>query len=195
MKRNTQTDSKIKKSFIKLMEDKGFENLSVSDITDNAKVNRSTFYAHYDDKFDLLQHYEDDTLKSLGQTLNKVLRDKTKRDSVIEPIIGYIESEFDLVKILIKIPSFEDKIRNVLRQVVDQGLYLDKGNDETVNLIPSDYAYEIVVSGLLNTIKYWLSKDHPEDQDTIIDIIMKTRYLSPYDLLGVDDQFGNTIKV
>lgn len=193
MQRNTQTKDKIKKSFIKLMKDKGFDNLSVSDITDEAQINRSTFYSHYDDKFDLLQHYENDVLKSLGQTLNDNL--KTESDSAIELIISYLESELNLVKILIKLPSFEDKIINVLRQVVKKGLYLNKGNTDTVNVIPNDYAYEIIVSSLLHTIEYWLSKEHPESKSVIVDIIMKARYLSPFDLLGVDDQFGNTIRV
>ena len=39
----------------KLMETRGFDELSVQDITDAATVNRATFYAHYPDKFALLE--------------------------------------------------------------------------------------------------------------------------------------------
>jgi AcrR family transcriptional regulator len=38
-----------------LMETRGFQDLSVQDITDAATVNRATFYAHYPDKFALLE--------------------------------------------------------------------------------------------------------------------------------------------
>ncbi len=186
------------------MKVKGFESLTVRDITSTAKINRSTFYAHYNDKYDLLKSYENSVLKSLSQTLNNNLNSLTKSQNikvddesypVINLIIGYIESEFDLIKVLLTISSFGEKIKNILRQIIIKGLYLDKGNNKTVGTIPNDYAYEIIVSGLLSTITYWLSKDHPENKDTIIDIILKSRYLSPYDLLGVDDQFGNTIRV
>lgn len=203
MQRNTKTEDKIKKAFIQLMK-AGFDNLTVRDITDLAKINRSTFYAHYTDKYELLDHYETSVLKSLSETLNNNLNSLMKYQDakkdieaypVIDLIMRYIESESDLIRVLIVIPSFKSKIRNILRQVIDKGLYLNKGNDKTVGLIPNDYAYEIIVSGLLNTIEYWLSKDNPETKDEIVDIIMKTRYLSPYDLLGVDKQFGNTIRV
>lgn len=194
MQRNTKTEDKIKKAFIQLMK-AGFDNLTVRDITNVAKINRSTFYAHYTDKYELLNHYETSVLKSLSETLNDNLNSLMKYQDakedieaypVIDLIMRYIESESDLIRVLIVIPSFESKIRNILRQVIDKGLYLNKGNDKTVGLIPNDYAYEIIVSGLLNTIEYWLSKDKPETKDEIVDIIMKTRYLSPYDLLGVD---------
>jgi len=197
MQRNTQTQDKIKKAFIKLMKAKGFELLTVSDITTAAKINRSTFYAHYDDKYDLLQCYEESVLKSLGQTLNDNLNTFNKDNAypVIRLVIDYIESEFELIKVLMTIGSFEKKIKGIFRQIVDNGFYLDKGNTKNVDVIPKDYAYEIITSALLDTIKYWLSKSKPESKKRIVDIIMKTRYLSPYDLLGVDEQFGNAIKV
>src|ERR1700733_4611858 len=38
-----------------LLRDKEFENISVQDITEAATLNRATFYAHYTDKFALLE--------------------------------------------------------------------------------------------------------------------------------------------
>ncbi|APX72797.1 TetR/AcrR family transcriptional regulator [Companilactobacillus allii] len=206
MQRLTKTDENIKKSFIDLMKDKGFEHLTISDITAKAKINRSTFYAHYEDKYALEKHFEDLILNELSEQLNNNLDSTVKYQDikngvevypVMNTIIDYIESEFDLIKVLMSSSgtTLESRMKDVLYQIVDQGLYLAKGNDEMVDKIPNDYAYEIVVSGILNTIKFWLFKDKPEDKETIVDIIMKTRYLSPYDLLGVDNQFGKTIKV
>ncbi|WP_334328670.1 TetR/AcrR family transcriptional regulator [Companilactobacillus sp. HBUAS59699] len=206
MQRLTKTDEKIKKAFIKLMKTKGFEHLTVSDITSEAKINRSTFYAHYEDKYALEKHFEDAILNELSDRLNSNLDSTMKYQDTkkgvksypaINTIVDYIESEFDLIKVLMSSTgtSLESRIKNVLYQVVDQGLYLAKGNDKMLDQIPNDYAYEIVVSGILDTMKFWLFKDKPESKEVIVDIIMKTRYLSPYDLLGVDGQFGKAIKV
>jgi len=39
----------------RLLEQKGFDNITVQDITEAATLNRATFYAHYPDKFALLE--------------------------------------------------------------------------------------------------------------------------------------------
>jgi len=206
MERLTKTDEKIKKAFIELMKAKGFEHLTVIDITTKAKINRSTFYAHYEDKYALEKHFEDVILNELSDQLNNNLDSTMKYQDVsqgvkpypvIDTIIGYIDSEFELIKVLMKSSgtTFESRVKDVQYQVFNHGLYLTKGNDKMVDQIPNDYAYEIVVSGILDTMKFWLFKDKPENKEVIIDIIMKTRYLSPYDLLGVDNQFGKTIRV
>jgi len=198
MQRNTKTNEKIKKAFIKLMKTKGFEHLSISDITSIAEINRSTFYAHYEDKYDLEKHFEDSILEELKEKLKNNLNTTMQYQDItqgVEPytvlttIMEYVASEFELVKVLMDSngTSFETRVKKILRYVIDQGLYLKKGNDKMAQQIPNDYAYEIIVAGLMDTIKYWLSKDKPEDVDTIVDIIMKTRYLSPYDLLGIDN--------
>lgn len=52
--RVTKTNIAIRKAFIEIMEEEGFSKLNVKKIIDRAKINRSTFYAHYMDKYDLL---------------------------------------------------------------------------------------------------------------------------------------------
>jgi AcrR family transcriptional regulator len=41
----------------RLLEQKGFDNITVQDITEAATLNRATFYAHYPDKFALLEEW------------------------------------------------------------------------------------------------------------------------------------------
>lgn len=51
-----RTRSLILRSFEDLLAEKGFESISVQDVTDKAEVNRATFYAHFPDKYALLDH-------------------------------------------------------------------------------------------------------------------------------------------
>ena len=51
-----RTRSLILRSFEDLLASKGFESISVQDVTDKAEINRATFYAHFPDKYALLDY-------------------------------------------------------------------------------------------------------------------------------------------
>src|SRR6201995_1025566 len=50
-----RTRELLQQALGKLLETTEFEKISVQDITDEATVNRATFYAHYPDKFALFE--------------------------------------------------------------------------------------------------------------------------------------------
>src|ERR1700690_1287478 len=52
-----RTRSLILNSFEGLIAEKGFESISVQDVTDAAQINRATFYAHFADKYALLDYF------------------------------------------------------------------------------------------------------------------------------------------
>jgi AcrR family transcriptional regulator len=65
-----RTRSLILRSFESLLAEKGFESISVQDVTDKAEINRATFYAHFPDKYALLDH-------SIGQMFMKEIEKRT----------------------------------------------------------------------------------------------------------------------
>lgn len=50
----TDTKAIISQSFKSLMEKKSFDKITISDISNEAKINRQTFYYHFHDKYELL---------------------------------------------------------------------------------------------------------------------------------------------
>ena len=60
-----KTKNKIEKAFIELIDEKGFEQVSVSDICDKAGLNRTTFYTHYFNINDLLEKLENEKMMEL----------------------------------------------------------------------------------------------------------------------------------
>ena len=54
-KRRRESQEKIEKVFVQLLQTKNINEISVSDICKLAKVNRSTFYANYIDLYDLVE--------------------------------------------------------------------------------------------------------------------------------------------
>ena len=58
-KRRQQTQSRIEKVFLELLETQPLNKISVTEICTRAQINRSTFYANYADVFDLADKLRD----------------------------------------------------------------------------------------------------------------------------------------
>ena len=69
-----RTRQLLEQAFLELLDEKGFQSVTVQNITDRATVNRATFYAHFDDKFALLDHV-------IRESFQKVLERKLASDS------------------------------------------------------------------------------------------------------------------
>jgi AcrR family transcriptional regulator len=65
-----RTRALILSSFEALLAEKGFEAISVQDVTDKAGINRATFYAHFADKYALLDY-------SIGQMFKQEIEKRT----------------------------------------------------------------------------------------------------------------------
>ena len=65
-----KTKSSIKGAFIELVEEKGFDNVTVKDICSKALINRNTFYLHYYDKVDLLNKIASEVFSEQENTIN-----------------------------------------------------------------------------------------------------------------------------
>lgn len=74
-----RTQKSIKNAFYELIEEKGFDHISVKDITERAMISRNTFYLHYNDKFDLLNKICDELVFKLFIGVGKQLRRETRK--------------------------------------------------------------------------------------------------------------------
>lgn len=60
-----RTKKFIKEAFYNLLETEGFDNITISKLTAEAMVSRTTFYLHYIDKYELVESLEEEFLKEL----------------------------------------------------------------------------------------------------------------------------------
>lgn len=68
--RVVKTIEGIEESFLSCLEDIGFHGMTVKNITERARINRSTFYRHYADKYDLRDKYVDRLIKDFVMNLD-----------------------------------------------------------------------------------------------------------------------------
>ena len=101
--RQTTTKSDIKEAFIQLLATKSLEDITISQLTKKAGVNRSTFYLHYLDKQDFLEQLKEETLS----TVRMILRKETfYPKEALEAILSYFQESSAFLLKLQKIQAF-----------------------------------------------------------------------------------------
>ena len=192
MQRNTETKKLIKEAFAVLMKEKGFQTLTVSDITRKAGINRGTFYLHYVDKYDLLEKLEEDLLNDLTEILLKKYDnhfDKPKEIIPYQAILSalyYVKEDFDFIQVLVSENgdmSFVNRFKELLKRTLEQGILKDNALNYSKQGLPEDYANEILLSGVTSVILLWIKKDGIETPEEIAHIINQSKDISPYELL------------
>ena len=78
--KTTKTQRKIQEALLELMKTKKFEVITVSDITSLIDINRSTFYRHYLDKYDVLEKIEDNILLEITDFHNKFINNLSNKN-------------------------------------------------------------------------------------------------------------------
>jgi AcrR family transcriptional regulator len=97
-RRTQRTRQALSLALIALIQDKRYNAITVQDICDRANVGRSTFYAHYQDKDDLLTSNFRQAMESLGQPL--AYRDG-QLTFPIAPLFDHVKGHQHLYKALL----------------------------------------------------------------------------------------------
>ena len=201
--RTEQTRRKIKEAFVSLIEDKGFDTLTVSDITRRATISRGTFYVHYTDKHQLLASIENEIKEQISSIIEANIKDTlvahselhqgideadedlaTEMYNLFIKALDYINDERRTLKVLMSPqghPQFFMILKEVVTKLVLNHLQSSSGNYTTA--IPADYAREMMVDSIVYLVRYWIDKDNPEPPAGFAEILMNSRFLAPNDLL------------
>ncbi|MFT8450245.1 MAG: TetR/AcrR family transcriptional regulator, partial [Lentilactobacillus hilgardii] len=189
-----RTEASIQNAFIKVCEKKGFTKMTINDIATTASISRGTFYLHYVDKFDMLKKYQTNLLCAVTDIFNnypkpQTLETKEKyvgNQNAFYKLFDYLYSHRQLTNVLLQIP--DSNIINRIKEIIANEIKANLTNKSRLNnndIIPTDYAREIILQNILVIITFWLSKPSPEKPQAAFDIFLKSRTLSPIDLLNV----------
>ena len=72
----------IENAMVELLEHESFDQISTVKLTKTAGISRSSFYTHYKDKYDMIEHYQQKLFHKLEYIFDKYAQDK--RSAIIE---------------------------------------------------------------------------------------------------------------
>ncbi|MBS5938192.1 TetR/AcrR family transcriptional regulator [Clostridium sartagoforme] len=191
-KRKTQTKAIIKNVFTQLLIEKGFNSLTVSDITRMSNINRGTFYLHYVDKYDLLEQLENEIISELTNILLKDSEYNLNNPLELIPYssilnaLYYVKEDFEFIMALIGSKgdsAFIEKFKDIIKKLIESRV--NKSNSLSLSMkgIPNDYANEILLSSIISVILLWIRKGGVESPEDIAKIISQAKEIAPYELL------------
>lgn len=159
-KRKKDSQEKIEKVFLQLIQKKNIDEISVSMICELARLNRSTFYANYIDIYDLAEKVKENMEVEFAQFQ---LSNNSKQDyNGYLNMFKYIKDNQIFFKTYFKLESISMKVPTQYRIELAEKYYDNKY---------IDYHIEFFRAGLNAIIKKWLNngcKETPEEINEII---------------------------
>ena len=120
-RRVKMTKKLIKDALSNLMEKKPITKITVKEICESADVNRSTFYAHYSDQYELFEEIQEDII-NITPGIN--LYEKKPLDGVLSELISFVNKNKKIYKIL-----FENLTGVIFRNGIINRLFNRSGKD------------------------------------------------------------------
>lgn len=165
-----KTNNTLYDALINLLKEKTFEEIKVSDICQKALVNRSTFYAHFNDKYELFMSLINSLKESL-QTELKSIEETNLKDyylKMIEVFLNHIEGKEQIYKsILINNRSsiIMDMIYDTITEDINQKV---TKNDKDV---PNEIFTAYYLGAIVNTGIEWFKNDKKYSKDKMIEYL------------------------
>ncbi|SKU48965.1 TetR family transcriptional regulator [Mycobacteroides abscessus subsp. abscessus] len=162
-------------TFSDLLETKSFENITIQDLCEKANVRRSTFYRHFNDKYDLLNHIVG-TLIEYFRTLHLPEIDpKDPRqffNKFMKDILLFISDNKAMVKSVISINIYSEVYQilyNQIYAVVKRQIEFDK---QIGQFYIDEFIYgEFLAGGILSVILNWIQYGQQSIDDVSSDIV------------------------
>ncbi|EKU93487.1 Uncharacterized HTH-type transcriptional regulator yvdT [Alloiococcus otitis] len=175
-RRQEKTKQAILQALIKLIDQKGLDQVSVSDLCQQANINRSTFYLHYKNIDDLLLSVEADFIREITDAIQDLETEDLIYNSqaltqLFTRILESIEKNSDLIITLMS-PTTSPRTRLTIEQAIEN-IIIDRMNtaiirEATQEELPVSKTYIAVTISSLFTgiVAEWLlsgKKESPQD--------------------------------
>lgn len=157
-RRVRRTQQLLGEALVSLIPEKGYDAITVRDITDRADVAHATFYRHYRNKDELLAK----RLEVVITELEGYVREPTLRDAEGYLIFKHVQENSTLYRILLDSQG-TTRVRKHVKDIIAANFLrtCDPLLQTHSNLIPPPIAANHMAASLLALIEWWLEHNIP----------------------------------
>ncbi|WP_199617665.1 TetR/AcrR family transcriptional regulator [Paenibacillus alkalitolerans] len=179
-RRKIRTKQLLRKALLELIEEKGMDGLTVSDLTERAGVNRGTFYLHYRDAADFLEQLKTEIFEGLTHEMARInpfeLKYYADKDEPYPPsvkVLEYFDKHADFFRVILGPkgdPAFPLRVKEFMKDRLFNHVLKNIPQPDDA-AIPRDYLIAYVTSANLGILMHWFESGRqlsPSDVARII---------------------------
>jgi len=155
----------IKAAFMELIKEKTVQKISVTEICQNAGVNRATFYKYFDGPEDLLSKLEVEQMEELSSKINKA--DPKDLRELVAVVIENIHENFEFYSLVFgkeTKPKFVKIFMDTLYEYTMK--FLEEAFPSTTDL-KREYLYYFIMSGCMGVTTIWIAQGRKVPVETV----------------------------
>lgn len=174
-RRIQRTRQSLRAALLELIKQKGYDAISIEEITERANVGRATFYLHYKDKEDLLLEEFSEMANEKAQALSEIpfsawlqsLEDTTDKEKRPPPplliVFEHVYENAELYYILLKSEKSSrivERIRKISTGAIVKFVEAKAKTDPIPFLfkVPIEFFAAFISGALLSTVDWWLEE-------------------------------------
>jgi AcrR family transcriptional regulator len=174
-RRVRRTRQRLREALMELALERGYDRVTVQDILDRADVGRSTFYAHYRDKDDLLVSEFESLHPTWGSEATQSGAGSPQPIEFLEPFrMAFRDAEANRRQFKLMLGNrgsetvrrlLPEPLSNVMREHL-RAQFPDWQGDEQQLAV----AVQFIVNACLGTLTWWLDTDAPYSADDTFEV-------------------------
>ena len=170
--RQRKTRALLVKALAELMEERPFSELSVVDICSRAMVHRTTFYAHFNDKRELLSYLLSQLERECVETClpkEEMTSPKEYFLTAVKNALGFFQDRRSLYLACLnsgmeaEVHVLSDRAAQELCRRLSQPAFRDAAHE-----VDPQIAARFYIGAVLALIRWWLTNDDPVPQETLL---------------------------
>ncbi len=191
--RVVRTRQMLRDALVSLIEEKGFDAITVQDIVDRAELNRATFYLHYRDKQELLVQSLHDAIDELVADLGaspdeqgQLVIDESPR--TIKAVFEHVAQHARFYRVMMSaegVASFSAGVRDYMAEITLKWLTALQPKPQQ-SRVPLEIVANSLSWSLLGVLIWWLEHDMPHSPEYMAEQFRLLIMLDLRQVLGLE---------
>jgi len=151
------TKMMLRNAFTELIYFKPIQEISIKELCEKAGINRSTFYKHHSDIYELLAEIEADMFANFEASLAAVVNVPGGHDpgEVILCVFKYLKENADMCELALGEHADSAFTNKIIKYGRDRAIELVKRKNIKANPAHIEYLYSFISSGFVGIILKW----------------------------------------